>query len=112
TFAERADDLFSVTVWGLTDDRSWRDSSGAPLLFDSRLQAKPAYYGAMDAELDPRIRSANVFAGSVPLTAQAPDDVAWRALPLHQIATGTGFQLRWAPDHLSVFATVADPTVD
>ena len=112
TFAERADDLYSVTVWGLTDDRSWRDSSGAPLLFNSTLQAKPAYFGAIDGELDPRIRSANVFAGSVPLTAQAPDDIAWRALPLHQIATGTGFQLRWAPDHLTVFTTVADAQVD
>lgn len=112
TFAERADELYSVTVWGLTDDRSWRDSSGAPLLFDSTLQAKPAYYGAIDAELDPRIRSADVFAGSVPLTAEAPDAIEWLNLPLHPIAPGTGFQVRWAPDHLTAFVTVADATVD
>ncbi len=50
-FREHTDDLFSVTVWGLTDGRSWRSSSGAPLLFDDGLQAKPAYYGAADGEL-------------------------------------------------------------
>lgn len=32
----------SVMIWGLTDDMSWRSSN--PLLFNSSLQAKPAYY--------------------------------------------------------------------
>ena len=39
-FRDHTEDLFSVTVWGLTDDRSWRVDSGAPLLFDENLQAK------------------------------------------------------------------------
>ena len=39
-------DLFSVTVWGPYDSRSWR--TGAPLVFDDDLQAKPAYWGIVD----------------------------------------------------------------
>ena len=66
-FREHAEDLFSVTVWGLTDGRSWRSDSGAPLVFDDLLQAKPAYFGIVDDELPARLRTANVFAEDVPL---------------------------------------------
>ena len=50
-FRAHADDLFSVTVWGLTDGRqlAGRRRRAAPLR--RRLQAKPAYYGAVDGEL-------------------------------------------------------------
>ncbi len=46
-FRAHAASLFSVTVWGLYDGRSWR-SDNAPLLFNSQLAAKPAYTGAVD----------------------------------------------------------------
>src|SRR5690606_23453578 len=53
-FRAYADDLACVTVWGLTDGRSWR-SSQIPLLFDASFQAKEAYYGAAGGEgLSPR----------------------------------------------------------
>ena len=45
TFRSYADDLFSVTLWGLTDNRSWRVDNGDPLVFDDDYQAKPAYCG-------------------------------------------------------------------
>jgi endo-1,4-beta-xylanase len=51
-----SDDLASVTVWGLSDARSWLRTwpvnrpQEAPLLFDDRLQAKPAYYGIVDPD--------------------------------------------------------------
>jgi len=51
-FRDRADDLFSVTVWGLYDARSWRDSQGGPLVFDDALRAKPAYYGIVEGHAD------------------------------------------------------------
>lgn len=49
-------DITNVTIWGLTDDRSWliTDTQKYPLLFDSYLQAKDAFWGCY---LDDSIRS-------------------------------------------------------
>ncbi|MFI6265857.1 endo-1,4-beta-xylanase [Micromonospora sp. NPDC051006] len=110
-FRAHGDDLFAVTVWGLTDGRSWRAGSGAPLLFDDNLKAKPAYHGAVDGELPARLRTADVFAGDVPLTAAATTDLAWRKLPPHPVGDRARFQLRWAPGHLTAYVTVTDTTV-
>ncbi|WP_282978623.1 endo-1,4-beta-xylanase [Microbacterium barkeri] len=109
-FRERAGELFSVSVWGLTDGRSWRVDSGAPLLFDDALQAKPAFHGAAGGELPPPARSASVFQGAVPLDADAASDVAWRQLPLHEAGDAARFQLRWDADRLTVFVEVDDTT--
>jgi endo-1,4-beta-xylanase len=112
-FREHADDLFSVTMWGLIDGRSWRVSSGAPLIFNDALQAKPAYYGAVGGQdLPPRLRTANVFAGTVPLDAAATTSLEWSKLPLHPIEEMAGFQLRWAPDHLTAYVSVTDDDVE
>ena len=90
-----------MTLWGLHDGRSWR-SAEAPLLFDASLKAKPAYFGAVDGELDARLRTAFVFQGSVPLDAAATGALAWQQLPLHRFGDDkVGFQLRWEPDHLT-----------
>jgi endo-1,4-beta-xylanase len=107
-FREHAEDLFAVTVWGLTDNRSWRVAAGAPLIFDGDLKAKPAYYGAVDGDLPARLRTANVFAGDVPLSADATSSLEWSKLPLHSIEEVAKFQLRWAPDHLTAFVSVSD----
>jgi len=106
------DDLFSVTLWGLTDNRSWR-AAQAPLLFDAGLQAKPAYFGAVDsAELPPLLTAANVFGGDVPL-ATAADSVAWRNLPGQPLTADAGsFIPRWTADHLTVLVTVAADSSD
>lgn len=54
-----ADELTSVTLWGLADDDTWLDNfpvarKDAPLLFDTELQAKPAYWGVVDpTRIDP-----------------------------------------------------------
>ena len=45
--------LDAVTLWGLADDNTWLDSFPInrldyPLLFDTHLQAKPAYWGVVD----------------------------------------------------------------
>lgn len=111
-FREHADDLFCVTAWGLTDGRSWRVDNGAPLIFDDRYQAKPAYHGAVGGELPARLRTANVFAGEVPLDGSATTSPVWDRLPLHTFAAPDGgevaFQLRWAPDHLTAYVSVDD----
>ena len=38
----RNDNCPSMLVWGISDNHSWRQNS--PLLFDSSLKPKPAYY--------------------------------------------------------------------
>ncbi|MFC5381747.1 endo-1,4-beta-xylanase [Aquipuribacter nitratireducens] len=109
-FREQADELYAVTIWGLTDGRSWRAANGDPLLFDDGLQAKPAYYGVVDGELSARQRSAFVFAGDVPLDGEAVGSPVWDRLPLLPVEDVAAFQLRWEPDHLTAYVTVADTT--
>ena len=110
--APGAEKIFSATVWGLSDDRSWR-SEQQPLLFDGRMQAKPAYYGAADDPegIPPLVNTADVFGGDVALTGDITADPAWRNLPPH-LLTGDlgGFQLRWNDEHLTaLIRTVAAP---
>lgn len=48
--------ITSVTVWGLSDDRSWinkPDQPSYPLLFDKNLKPKRAFFGAL---LDPSVK--------------------------------------------------------
>lgn len=98
-------DLFSVTLWGPYDSRSWRE--GAPLPFDDDLQAKPAYWGIVDpTQLPTLTRQANAP------QADVLDELQWRLLPLVTIAGGTGFQVRWSGDHLTASVHVADATDD
>ena len=112
TFRDHADDLFSVTVWGLTDGRSWRASNnGKPLLFDDYYKAKYAYYGAAGLDLPAAIRSVDAFA------ADADGDYSvsssqWQRLPLQVVGENARFQLRWSPDRLTVFVDVDDASVD
>jgi endo-1,4-beta-xylanase len=42
-YLENADIIERVSLWGITDNTSWR-SRGLPLLFDHNGRAKPAYY--------------------------------------------------------------------
>jgi endo-1,4-beta-xylanase len=112
-FRAHASSLFSVTLWGLYDARSWH-SDNFPLLFTDKLQAKPAYYGAIDGTLPARIRTADVFEADLPLDDSATSSAEWNKLPLLAFSDATkgSFQLRWESDHLSVYAKVSDATVD
>ena len=104
--------LFSVTVWGLDDPRSWR-AEQKPLLFDGDLQAKPAYYGAIgdDSGIPPLINTADVFEGDVTIADGFENDPAWTNLPEHALTGDAGgFQLRWNDDHLTALVrTTAVP---
>ena len=104
-------DMYSVTLWGLHDARSWR-SEQAPLLFDSGLQGKPAYYGAAGEDLEPRLLAELSFQGSVPLDESATASPVWQRLPLHAVEDVAAFQTRWEADHLTLYVEVDDATVD
>ncbi|HEY7225903.1 MAG TPA: endo-1,4-beta-xylanase [Micromonosporaceae bacterium] len=108
----RAHDMFSVTVWGIDDARSWR-STQDPTIFDGQLQAKPAYYGIADpANLPPHLRTANVFQGDVALNTSAFDGVEWRQLPPIAIGDAGSFGVRWNEDHLTALVSVASDSSD
>lgn len=111
--SEHLDVLGAITVWGPTDPRSWR-AEGFPLLFDGSFQAKPAYWGIADpSQLPTLTRQVNVHAGDVPLGDGATSSPEWELLPDVEFgSTGSGFQLRWASDHLVAYVSVADSTDD
>lgn len=46
--------LASVTVWGLTDDRSWLRRAGCSLLFDSKCRRKKEFNAVVNAAVDER----------------------------------------------------------
>ncbi|MCL2722197.1 MAG: endo-1,4-beta-xylanase [Treponema sp.] len=48
-FKEFSDQIVRVSFWGLTDNTSWL-SPGNPLLFDWKLNAKPAFFAVIDPE--------------------------------------------------------------
>ena len=99
-----------MTLWGLHDGRSWR-SAGAPLLFDANLKAKPAYFGAVDGELDAAAADRVRLPGQRPARRGATGALAWQQLPLHRFGDDTvGFQLRWEADHLTAYVEVTDAT--
>lgn len=60
-FAKNSEHVTSVTVWGLSDDRTWLDHFPAagrnnhPLLFDDSDAPKPAYFALFDVGVAPKV---------------------------------------------------------
>ncbi|HYN93965.1 MAG TPA: endo-1,4-beta-xylanase [Pilimelia sp.] len=76
-FKRHADAISSVTLWGLADDDTWLDSfpvarKDAPLLFDTELQAKPAYWGIVDPSRIEGAASASPTASAAPTASASP----------------------------------------
>jgi len=107
--------LFSVTLWGLADDKDAGDwlVGQAPLPFDSNLQAKSAYYGIINDtdDMAPVKESANVFR----LDSESPVDSSsaeWPKLPLIPLDDqGSGFKAYWQPDYVDVYVNVVDSSI-
>lgn len=77
-FKKYSDNIARVTLWSLTDNYSWR-SGGSPLLFDSNLDAKPAFYAVADPDGylagkydDPKTRAATLIAANLEQTVEEP----------------------------------------
>lgn len=124
-YKEYADHIARVTFWGLDDSSSWRSESN-PLLFDKRLQAKPAYYAVIDPdkflqEHKPDTSDANqTTAAYATPVIDGLIDAIWNdtpAVPINryqmawQGATGTSKAL-WDAEHLYVLIQVNDAQLD
>lgn len=124
-FRDHSDVIDRVTFWGLNDANSWR-SDRFPLLFDGRLQAKPAYYAVVDPDtflenyVEEEIEANSSYAvyGTPEINAEI-DDV-WREAPVLNInrfqtawqgANGTS-RVLWDEDNLYVLFQVADGELD
>ena len=85
-------------------------AAGAPLIFDDGLQAKPAYYGAVDGELagaaahGERLRGRR--AARRRMRRPRSSGSSCRCIRFGDVAVG--FQLRWAADHLTAYVEVDD----
>ena len=82
----------TLMVWGITDNASWRQP-GAPLLYDSSLNRKPAWYSVRSA-----FRKA---AEEIQLSIDTPSDGNASARILQQdYYSLTGIRLHRAPQSL------------
>ncbi|SDC30315.1 endo-1,4-beta-xylanase [Pelagirhabdus alkalitolerans] len=83
-YKEHSEHISRVTFWGLDDGSSWRGEQN-PLLFDNRLQAKPAFHAVADptefldgyeeVDLPPR-RGQAIYADEAP-TIDGEIDSVW-----------------------------------
>ncbi|MFW5776287.1 MAG: endo-1,4-beta-xylanase [Spirochaetota bacterium] len=121
-FGEQAalGNLQNVTIWGISDGDSWKNSHPTPgrddypLLFGRDLRAKPAYWIFADPERLPIfIKSANAI--NVQGEMDGPDSEAWDYASPMEITDRVGnlygtFRAVWEPDSLHILATVDDAT--
>jgi endo-1,4-beta-xylanase len=113
-----AGQLSSVTLWGASDANSWLTNfpiprPDQPLLFDGRLQAKPAYWGVVDpSKLPPLTRT--VTAPDARPILDGHRDLAWDLQPDVPIpSNGTlsaRFQVRWHGGLAYAMVEVLDAT--
>lgn len=119
-FRAMSSQISSVTLWGLADDNTWlktfpiaRDDK--PLLFDERLQAKPAYWGIVDPSQLP------ILPQSLNVTQRPPRGIlnnleAWFAIAPVALDPGDGsdswgqFRALWSPEALHLAIEVTDST--
>jgi endo-1,4-beta-xylanase len=115
--------LESVTLWGTDDQNTWLNNfpvSGrddAPLLFDRKLQAKPAYWAIVDPGKLPVYRQKAYANQGTPATSSQPDKI-WSTSRTVNAATfvkntdGANAQIKmmWDASNLYLLVTVNDNT--
>jgi endo-1,4-beta-xylanase len=120
-FQENAAGISRVTIWGLYDAASWRRDAN-PTLFDRELQAKPAFFAALDPaaflaeqefpttgtiainQADARY-GAPSLSTTDPLWRNAPEIPVNQYLMAWQGATGSA-RVLWDEQHLYLHITV------
>jgi endo-1,4-beta-xylanase len=115
--------LSMVVLWGVADDDSWLDDfpakgrPNAPLLFDRRLQAKPAYWAIVDPTKLPVERNVAYAASGTPSTGNDIDNI-WgiaKAFHVDKFVVGNDgatakVKAIWDSKNLYVMANVSDST--
>jgi endo-1,4-beta-xylanase len=94
TFRQLGGLIDSVTIWGQADNHTWLSSGSraeAPLLFDTALKAKPAYWGIVDPS---RLPGA-ALSGSITAKAGAQNARVW-TLAFSNAGPGTAHGVRLA----------------
>ena len=124
-FAQYADQMEAVQLWGVTDDRSWK-SAEHPLLFDKNLQPKPAFWALTDpdrlsdeAAEEPAVKTESLpvakalygldaleDAEKIPMVASLSADYS-EGGKVSAVA-----QAAWDEKNLYVLVTVTDPWLD
>ncbi len=99
--------ISSVTLWGIADDDTWLDSFpinrlDLPLLFDTNLQAKPAYWGVVDPSQLP----GSGLTGSIASKTGLPNARVW-TVTLSNPGPGTAYAAQIAGFTLT--QTAGDP---
>ncbi len=88
--------ISSVTLWGLADDHTWLDTFpitrlDMPLLFDTQLQAKPAYWGVVDPSQLP----GSQLSGEIASKSGPPAARSW-TISLNNPGPGTAYSAQIA----------------
>lgn len=109
--------ITAVVFWGVSDDVTWLSKPNAPLLFDSRLQAKPAYWAIVDpSKVIPDIQSAKALEGSPTIGANV--DSSWKLVkPLYAntyvegtVGATATVKSMWDTKNLYLLVQVSDNT--
>ncbi|WP_458461876.1 endo-1,4-beta-xylanase [Paenibacillus sp.] len=116
----------SVTVWGLADDGTWLDNhpvkgrKDAPLLFDRKLKAKPAFWALVDPTTLPIYRNEWTALKASPSfpNHKGQEDILWGAvkgLEINHLADGTSAvtgeaRMMWDAKKVNLRVEVKDTT--
>ena len=117
-FKDFGKSIGSVTFWGMADDHTWLKTFpttrlNLPLLFDEQLQAKYAYWGAVDPSQMP-IKNKQVDTPMGTPTIDGEVDILWQTqswITFYETETITvSYQTRWDVNNLYLFVNLAgDP---
>ncbi|ADL68522.1 Cellulose 1,4-beta-cellobiosidase [Thermoanaerobacterium thermosaccharolyticum DSM 571] len=109
--------ITAVVFWGVSDDVTWLSKPNAPLLFDSKLQAKPAFWAIVDpSKAIPDIQSAKALEGS-PTIGENVDN-SWKLVkPLYAntyvegtVGATATVKSMWDTKNLYLLVQVSDNT--
>ncbi|OPJ54941.1 endo-1,4-beta-xylanase [Clostridium oryzae] len=124
-FKEEAkkENLSMVVMWGNSDDDTWLDNTpvkgrkDAPLLFDRKLQAKPAFWGIVDPSKLPVQRHEAYATEGTPVLSDTPDNL-WgvaKSVDADNFVKGKSgatakIKTMWDSKNLYIMANVKDTT--